>query len=172
LSGESDVLSPASVSLQAVLRSARNETAALAEERGHTVTMDVPDPPIDLRADPERLRQVFTQLLTNAFTFTPEGGTVTVEAGEEDGEGWVVVRDTGIGLPEGELDRIFDDFYQVEDALTRSHGGLGLGLTIARKLVELQGGQIWAESPGPGEGTSLHVRLPVDPSTASAGPHG
>lgn len=168
----SDVLSPVSVTLQSVLRGALNETKGLAEERDHTVTVDLPEDPITLRADPERLTLVFSHLLTNAFTFTSEDGQVTIEAGEQDGEIWAVVRDTGIGLPEAELDRIFDDFYQVEDSLTRTHGGLGLGLTIARKLVELHEGQIWADSPGLGEGTSLHVRLPATPSTGSGRRYG
>jgi len=167
-----DVLSPVSISLQSVLRDALEETRGLADERGHTVTVELPEAPISLRADPERLALVFSHLLTNAFTFTPEGGRITVEAGKTDGDIWAAVHDTGKGLPEAELDRIFDDFYQVEDSLTRTHGGLGLGLTIARKLVELHGGQIWAESPGPGEGASLHVRLPAEPSSGAARRHG
>lgn len=167
-----DALSLQSVTLQDVLRRARTETSEFAEERGHTVKMEVPNHPIEFRGDPERLRPVFVHLFENAFTFTPEGGSVTVEARRDDEDVWVEVRDTGVGLPEDELDRIFDDFYQVEDSLTRSHGGLGVGLTIARELVELHGGCIWAESAGPGEGTSIHVRLPADPSTASAQDHG
>ena len=167
-----DVLSPVSTSLQSVLRDALEETRGLADEHGHTVTVELPEAPITLRADPERLTLVFSHLLTNAFTFTPEGGRITVEAGKTDGDIRAAVHDTGKGLPEAELDRIFDDFYQVEDSLTRTHGGLGLGLTIARKLVELHGGHIWAESPGPGEGTSLYVRLPAEPSPGTARRHG
>lgn len=166
LSSNTDVLSPSSVTLQSVLLGARAEAAGLGDAGDHVVTFEVPDDPIHLRADPERLRLVFVQLLTNAFRFTPDEGSITVSAGEQENEAWVVVRDTGIGVPEEELDRIFDDFYQVEDSLTRSHGGLGLGLTIARKLVNLHGGRIWAESDGRGEGTSMHVRLPADPDSA------
>lgn len=165
-----DVLSRTLVSLRSVLDEARQETAALADDRNHTVTTDLPDAPIKLRADPDRLALVFANLLENAHTFTPDGGHVEISAKAHEDEVQLAVRDTGIGLADDELDHIFDDFYQVEDALTRSHGGLGLGLTIARKLVELHGGRIWAESPGPEEGTTLHVRLPIDPDATSA-PH-
>jgi signal transduction histidine kinase len=169
LSSGSDVLSPCAVTAQSVVRSAWTETQSLAQEHDHEVAFEVPDTPVRLHADPARLRLVFSNLLSNAFTYTPEGGTVEVTVGAEEGEVWAAVADSGIGLPEGETDRIFEEFYQVEDALTRSHGGLGLGLTIARRLVELHGGQIWAESPGPGEGTTVHLRLPAD-SSATAPP--
>ena len=158
-----EALSVEPTTLQAVLHAAVDEAAPLIEERAHTVTVDVPEDAISLHADPERLRLVVGHLLTNAATFTPEGGCITVRAAQEDTAARVVVRDTGIGVPADALDRIFDDFYQVEDALTRAHDGLGLGLTIARKLVQLHGGRIWAESAGPQQGTSIHMRLPLDP---------
>jgi signal transduction histidine kinase len=167
-----DALSVEPVALQSVVQAAHDETASLAEARRHAVTLDMPDAPVRLCADPERLRLVFEQLLTNAFIFTPEGGRVTIRTNQTDDTARVTVRDTGVGVPENALDRIFDDFYQVEDALTRAHDGLGLGLTIARKLVQLHDGRIWAACPEDGPGTRVHVELPIDLSAASAQHHG
>jgi signal transduction histidine kinase len=167
-----DALSVEPVVLQSVVQAAHDETTALAEERRHAVALNMPDAPVRLSADPERLQLVFEQLLTNAFLFTPEGGRVTIRAKQTDAAACVTVRDTGIGVPEEAPDRIFDDFYQVEDPLTRAHDGLGLGLTIARKLVQLHGGRIWAECLEDEPGTRMHVELPVDGSAASAQCHG
>lgn len=172
LSSGDDVLSRHTITAQAVLRNAWEETKALAREHDHSVSFDVPDEPIHLQADPNRLRLVFSNLLTNACTYTPDGGTITVEASTDDDTFEATVRDSGIGLAPEETERIFEAFYQVEDTLTRSHGGLGLGLTITRRLIELHGGQVWAESPGLGDGTHLHVRLPTDSSASSNRAHG
>ncbi len=134
------------VELGDVIAAARDDLLPPEAERNHTVAVDAPDTPIELSADPERLRIVLTHLLKNAYTFTPPSGHVAVSTEQADNAVCVTVRDTGIGLAADDLDRIFDDFYQVEDKRTRAHGGLGLGLTIARKLVRLHGGCTEAES--------------------------
>jgi signal transduction histidine kinase len=74
---------------------------------------------------------------------------------------WIVVQDTGVGIPQDQLERVFEEFHQVEDHMTRRHGGMGLGLSIARALVEAHGGRIWAESEGPGRGSTFYISLPL-----------
>jgi len=158
-----DALAIEPVTLNEVIATVRDDLAPLETERDHTVAVDGPGAPIQLRADRERLRIVLMHVLKNAYTFTPPGGRVTISTECADDAVRLTVRDTGIGLAADDLDRIFDDFYQVEDKRTRSHDGLGLGLTIARKLVQLHGGCIAAESDGPQQGTVVHIRLPFDP---------
>jgi len=99
-------------------------------------------------------------VLHNAIRFTPTGGTIEVSVRATPAEAQIDVRDNGAGIPAGELGNIFKDYYQVEDHMTRRHGGLGLGLSIARGIVQLHGGRIWAESPGLNQGATLHVVLP------------
>ena len=116
-------------------------------------------PPV--HADPERLQQILVNLLSNAVKFTPDGGHVTVTAGRQKDQVWVAVADTGVGIPREELARIWDPFYQVESTLRRRHGGSGLGLTIVRRLVELHGGLVRAESEGETKGSRFTFTLPV-----------
>ena len=158
--------------LSEVIATVRDDLTPLETERDHTVVIDGPGAPIELRADHERLRIVLMHVLNNAYTFTPPGGRVTVTTEQADEAVRLTVRDTGIGLAADDLDRIFDDFYQVEDKRTRSHDGLGLGLTIARKLVQLHGGRIEAESDGAQQGTAVHIHLPLHPPTDAPVRHG
>ena len=111
--------------------------------------------------DPDRLQQVIWNLLSNAVKFTPSGGTVTVELSRADGVDRLVVRDTGIGIDPAFLPNVFDTFRQADASSTRSHGGLGLGLSIVKRLVELHGGQVEAMSEGVGRGARFSVTLPV-----------
>ena len=110
--------------------------------------------------DPSRLQQVMWNLLTNAIKFTPEGGQVTVELALRPGHVVAQVRDTGGGIPADFLPHVFDRFRQADASTTRRHGGLGLGLSIVRQLVELHGGTVQAESPGEGRGATFTVILP------------
>jgi len=117
-----------------------------------------------LAADRERLHQVFTNLLTNAMRYSPDGGKITVEAREESGQLHLMVKDRGLGIPTEMLRTIFERFSRAHGV---SYGGLGLGLTIARGIVERHGGRIWAESTGrAGEGSTFHVVLPQEQSRA------
>jgi signal transduction histidine kinase/CheY-like chemotaxis protein len=116
-------------------------------------------PPV--HADGTRLHQVLVNLIGNAVKFTPEGGSVRVRAGRQEGQVWIAVEDTGVGIPREELSRIWDPFYQVESPMRRRHGGSGLGLAIVRRLVELHGGLVRAESEGEGRGSRFSFTLPI-----------
>jgi PAS domain S-box-containing protein len=122
---------------------------------------------VDLAADARRIKQVVFNLLSNALKFTPEGGNIEVALGRQDGSLSVSVTDNGIGIPAGELERIFDAFYQVKGRASSSKAqGSGLGLSLARQIVELHGGRIWAESDGEGRGSRLTFTLPLARPTA------
>ncbi len=114
-----------------------------------------------LKADPDRLQQVIWNLLANAVKFTPAGGQVEVLADEADGQARIRVTDTGMGIPDAFLRYVFDRFRQADSSTTRQHGGLGLGLSIVRHLVELHGGTVSAESEGEGRGATFTVMLPL-----------
>ena len=142
----------------------------LLEQRAHHLTVDVPRHGLRVNGDPTRLGQVISNLLTNAATYTPPGGAISVRARQEHGEVVLSVRDTGIGFDPEVLPRIFDLFVQEPHAVHRAkrgregdaaHGELGIGLTIVRSLVERHGGSVAARSDGPGRGSELIVRLPV-----------
>jgi PAS domain S-box-containing protein len=111
--------------------------------------------------DPERLQQVFWNLLSNAAKFTGQGGRVTACVREDGDQVHAEVRDSGVGIAPDFLPHVFERFRQADGSTTRAHGGLGLGLAIARHLVELHGGRVWAESDGPGQGAAFHVVLPA-----------
>ena len=108
-----------------------------------------------------RLAQVFSNLLNNASRYSPEGGTIALRAERLEHEAVISVKDNGIGISAAELPHIFEVFIQTDRSRALSHGGLGLGLTLSRRLVELHGGGITASSEGPGKGTEMAVRLPV-----------
>lgn len=149
--------------LQDLMRSAVDEIRPIAETKAQHFQDELPENALIVRADGERLRLALINILRNAVEFTDDDGTITFRAlvPEEPGHIEIQVQDTGVGLAEDELEKIFKDFYQVEDYLTRSHGGLGLGLTIARKIVALHDGRIWASSPGPGQGATFHLLIPT-----------
>jgi PAS domain S-box-containing protein len=149
-----------SVELPALIVRATDAVRPLIERKGHQVDFELaPDLP-RLFADPTRIEQVLINLLTNAAKYTADGGRITIAA-ERQGEQVVVrVRDTGVGIAPEMLPRIFDTFTQVDHLRSRSEGGLGLGLTLVRRLVELHGGSVWATSE-PGVGSEFSLRLPV-----------
>jgi CheY-like chemotaxis protein/two-component sensor histidine kinase len=133
----------------------------LLDARGHTLTADVSRGPLWVRGDLTRLAQVFANLLNNAAKYTPDGGRVSVTV-TRDGETAVVrVQDTGVGIPPDLLPRVFDLFTQADRSLDRAQGGLGIGLSLVKMLVELHGGQVAAHSGGPGRGSEFVVRLPL-----------
>ena len=129
---------------------------------------DAGGPPLEVRADPGRLQQVLWNLLANAVKFTPAGGTVQVLLGRDGNDAVIRVIDSGIGIAPDFLPYVFDRFRQQDASISRRHGGLGLGLSIARQLVELHGGTIAADSAGPHTGTTFTVRLPLAPAPAVA----
>jgi two-component system, sensor histidine kinase len=155
------VLHTETVALNSIIRNAVEMAAPALEARGHQLAVDLPPQPVMLQADPVRLAQVFQNLLNNAAKFTPRGGRVSLGV-ELDGKvAAVTVSDTGVGIPAPMLGEIFDMFVQVDRSLEREQAGLGVGLTLAKRLIELHGGSIHAYSDGPGQGSRLVVRLPV-----------
>ncbi len=131
--------------------------------------LDVETTPAWVEGDATRLEQVVTNLLSNAIKYTPEGRSIHLRLLAENGEAVLAIRDEGIGIPPDVLPRVFDLFFQGERSLDRSEGGMGLGLTLVRQLVEMHGGRVAARSGGPGLGTEVTVRLPLTelPTTAA-----
>jgi signal transduction histidine kinase len=151
---------PRVVPVQQVLTAAYAEMRPIAEEMRHIVTFDLPAQSLLVTADPEKLAPAFVNLLNNAVRFTPPGGQITISARQKSGNVQVSIQDSGIGIAPDQLTKIFQEFYQVEPHNTRKFGGLGIGLTIAKGLIETQGGRIWAESEGLGKGTTIQILLP------------
>lgn len=150
------------VELQAVLRSAVETARPFVDARKHKLEIDIPDnPSIVVKGDATRLAQVFSNLLNNAAKYTDEGGTIGLRCAVEDDRAIVKVSDNGIGIPEGMLSSIFDMFTQADSSLERAYSGLGVGLTLARSLVELHGGRISVSSAGLRQGSEFQVSLPI-----------
>jgi signal transduction histidine kinase len=148
------------VPIQQVLRQACDEISETASAKSQKLITHLPEKPVVVRVDPEKLELVFVNLLNNAVRFTPDGGQILICMVSQHSEVRVEVQDTGVGIPPHELENIFKEFYQVEDHMIRRYSGLGLGLAIARGLIESQGGRIWAESEGRGKGATFKVVLP------------
>jgi len=148
------------LSLNELVAAITAEFASLAEARKQDVSIKLASQPPMVEADRQKLHLVLANLLSNAIKFTPQGGRIQVEVETRGNEVWVSVRDTGIGIPSRKQERIFDRFYQVEPSLTRRFGGMGLGLSIAKGMVELHGGRIWVESVE-GMGSSFTFALPL-----------
>jgi signal transduction histidine kinase len=149
------------VELQAVIRNAIETARPFIDSQRHTLDVRLPPEPIELDADATRLAQVFSNLLNNAAKYTPPGGRIELEAEREHGQAVVRVRDSGIGIDPEVLPRIFDMFVQADRSLERAHAGLGVGLTLARRLVELHGGSLKASSPGLAHGSVFTVSVPL-----------
>jgi signal transduction histidine kinase len=149
------------VPIQQVIREAFQESAAGFQEKQISPRFHLPNAPLLVNADPVKLRQAFVNVFSNACRFTPLGGTVTVSARQHLDQIQVQVQDNGPGIPKEKLETIFDRMVQGEAHSTRAHGGLGLGLPIARGIIELHGGRMWAESDGPGKGATFYLNIPV-----------
>jgi len=148
------------VQLSEVLHAAIETTQPAVNAEGHTLQVHQPVEQVWLDADLTRLAQVFANLLHNSAKYMEPGGTITVDASATEQEVIVSVRDTGIGISREMLPHIFDMFVQADRSLERAKGGLGIGLTLVRRLVELHNGSVTARSDGPGKGSEFIVRLP------------
>jgi len=157
------------VALDAVIRGAIDTSRPLIEKARHELTVELPAERVVLDADPVRLAQVFSNLLNNAARYMDEGGHIWIRAECADGEVRVSVRDTGVGIPADALPWIFDMFVQA-GVPERSQSGLGIGLTLVKRLVDMHGGSVEATSDGPGRGAEFTVRLPVAPPAPAASP--
>jgi PAS domain S-box-containing protein len=149
------------VELSSVIQQAVEVARPLLDEAEHELTIDLPDEPVFLNADRARLAQVFGNLLNNSCKYTRPHGRISLTATREDGEVVVTVKDNGAGIPPDKLGSIFDMFMQVDKTSERSQGGLGIGLTLVKRLVEMHGGSIEPRSGGEGMGSEFVVRLPV-----------
>jgi PAS domain S-box-containing protein len=158
------------VELSEVVRAAVEITAPLLEGREHSLEVDVPERGLPVYADPTRLAQVVTNLLSNAAKYTPPRGHVTLRVERRGGWAWLEVRDDGIGMTPELQAQVFDLFEQGPEDVDRAGGGLGLGLTLARSLTEMHGGHIEAHSEGPGRGSSFTVTLPLAAKAPEAEP--
>jgi PAS domain S-box-containing protein len=158
--------------LSPVIAKAIETVRPLVEEKRHSLAFTVSAGGISVVGDPVRIEQVFVNLLSNAAKYTDEGGSISVIA-QKDEMATIVVRDNGIGISADMLTRIFEPFAQAEQSLDRSQGGLGIGLTLARSLIDLHGGTISVKSEGAGRGSEFAIRLPLassenDPETLPA----
>jgi PAS domain S-box-containing protein len=154
-------LRPETVSIADVVAQGLEATRPLVEARRHTLTAGLPAMPIYVEADAARLEQIVVNLVNNAAKYTPVGGRIDVAASHDERHAVLCVRDTGIGISKDMLPRIFDAFVQGDQTLAHSAGGLGVGLTLVRRLVELHRGRVDVHSDGPGRGSEFTVRLPL-----------
>ncbi len=154
------------VELRVVANRAAESARPLMDARKHDFSVSLPTEPIWVEADPARLEQIVVNLLNNAAKYTDAGGLVRMSVQQEGAEAVIRVRDNGVGIAPDMLPRIFDLFTQVDGALSRSHGGLGIGLALVRTLVEMQEGRVQAQSGGLGKGSEFTVKLPVVSDTA------
>jgi PAS domain S-box-containing protein len=155
------------VALRQVVGIAIEGMMPMIDAAGHRLEAELPEEALWLDADPTRLAQVLTNLLTNACKYTPPGGVVSLAAAAVGtGEVRIAVRDTGMGIPPDALESVFDMFSQVSQNIGRAQGGLGIGLALVRSLVQMHGGSIVADSPGVGLGSTFTLRLPLAPEQA------
>jgi signal transduction histidine kinase len=152
------------VSLSEVIHRSVETVRMMAESRGVVMILaPLPEPMAPVRVDPLRVQQILWNLLSNAIHFTPQQGRIVVRVEREPERYLVSVEDDGIGIPESELPHVFERFRQVDGSATRGHAGMGIGLALARSLVELHGGTIWASSVV-GQGSRFTFALPIRPA--------
>ncbi|MFO1021904.1 MAG: ATP-binding protein [Planctomycetales bacterium] len=167
------VLRKQRIELGTVIKSALETCQPLVQQFRHQLTTSQPATPIWVEADPVRLAQALGNLLSNAAKYSEPGGKISLTVHREGDLARVSVKDSGVGIPMQMLPRIFDMFTQVDQTLEKSHGGLGIGLTIVKQLIELHGGTIEARSDGPGQGSEFSLALPtISAPTAAQTPSG
>lgn len=154
------ILTLDSINPAEALASAFDLAQSLAAQRTVSLLLEISQDLPKITADAKRLQQILANLVSNAIKFTPDGGQITIGARHAGEAVELFVRDTGIGIAPDVLPQIFDRFHQADSSMTRKHGGLGIGLSVVRGLVELHGGKVWAESEGEGYGSTFFVRLP------------
>ena len=158
------------VELNECIAAAVEACVPLTTAHRHTVHLELTNDAVWVHADPTRLEQCVSNLIVNAAKFTPDGGVIRVKAAREEAMGLVCVRDNGVGIRPQMIDSIFELFTQDEMGLARTQGGLGIGLTLVKRLIELHGGSVRAESPGEGQGSRFEARLPLASAEAHARP--
>lgn len=144
-----------------LLKDVRFDVITLLEAKGQRLQIAPVADDITVQVDRARFAMAVTNVLVNAIAFTPNNDRILLETELREGEVWIRITDSGIGIAQDDLERIFDEFYQVENHMTRHHEGLGIGLSITRGIVKAHGGRIWAESDGPGTGATFTLTLPL-----------
>jgi signal transduction histidine kinase len=162
-------LSLARVRLQDVLENAIETSAPALSRRHHTLKLELPQEPVWIRADAVRCSQIFCNLLANAAKYTPPGGCITLAARQERDLARVCVIDNGVGIAPGALQGVFELFRQEERSRSMCQGGLGIGLSVVSRLVQLHGGSVHAESAGEHQGSTFVVELPLYPGKTGIG---
>jgi signal transduction histidine kinase len=155
-------LSREPVALSKIINDVGREANAQASAKEHQFDIVLPPDDVMVYVDAGRMRMALNNLLNNAVRFTPDRGTIRIEGranGQEEAQ--VIISDNGIGLTEEQMKRVFDEFYQVEDHMIRKHGGLGIGLSIAKAVIDAHGGRIWANSPGLNQGSTFYMTVPL-----------
>jgi CheY-like chemotaxis protein/two-component sensor histidine kinase len=155
------VLQRQRIDLVALLRQAIDDSRPLCDERRHALDISLPDEPVWIDGDPTRLAQVVGNLLNNACKYTLPSGQIALAMMHDGAEARITVKDTGIGIHPEDLPRMFEMFAQVHHDQVLAQGGLGIGLSLVKRLVEMHGGTIDAHSEGPGTGSTFEVRLPI-----------
>ena len=154
------VMRPSKISIQDILNFACDEIKYFAARKNLALVFAFEDDPIYITVDPEKTTLAIVNLLNNAIRFSPNDSQIVIGAIEQGNQVMAWVQDNGKGIPGDKLQKIFEEFYQLEPPNTRSYGGMGIGLTIAKGLIDVQDGKIWAESEGLGKGATLKVLLP------------
>jgi histidine kinase len=162
IEADSYVLNKKKAKIEDIISPLANQMQSSFKEKGIQFNLEIEDglPVIDV--DVDRIKQVITNILSNAIRFTPEGGRIQVNISKDNGKSIeIAIHDSGIGIPGVQLRKIFTRFYRVDKSRSRDSGGSGIGLTIAKQLVEAHGGSIWAESPGVNKGSTIYFTLPA-----------
>jgi signal transduction histidine kinase len=158
---DSLVLRKERLNVSNVLKNGLEASRSFMESHGHQIIVQCPEGEVEIEGDLVRLTQVVVNLLSNAAKYTPRGKDIWLRTWVENGAAMISVKDTGIGISADQLPHVFEKFYQIDRTLERSESGLGLGLTLVRKLVELHGGKVDARSAGLGMGTEFIISLPL-----------
>ena len=161
LQSDEMVLKPQRAAMQDVLTYACEGIKEIAATRDQKLIFAFPEEPFYVNVDLDKTSLALINLLNNAIRFSPEGSQITIGTIRDNNKVLAWVQDQGIGIPVDKLQKIFEEFYQIEHPNTRHYGGLGIGLTIAKGLIEAQGGKIWAESEGPGAGATFKMLWPA-----------
>jgi len=154
-------LSVQNIDLRSAVEAAMDASRPLLDLARHQLDVQLPETAVIVRADVTRTVQVFANLLNNAAKYTPAGGLIRVSMRCEAASAIVTVADNGVGIPADMLAKVFDLFAQVRSHEVHAQGGLGIGLSLVKRLVEMQGGNVTVESDGPGRGTTFTIRFPL-----------
>ena len=149
------------IDLVSIIKQVVENCRSVADQHQHEVEVNLPPHSLIVEGDDVRLTQVFSNLLSNAIKYTPNGGAISITAAEADGEACIAVKDNGIGLSGDTLPHIFELFVQANQGLDRANGGLGIGLSLVKRLAEMHGGSVEGRSEGPGQGSEFVLRLPL-----------